>query len=790
MPAHTKRILWICRDRLLRQVEVPFLRETGFEIYIPASLLGEDEVPPQNTIPEKDRELLDRFDFFGHYFSPDIIEAVNRNFPIAMGELNQYLADSLVSFFSGVTLLREMAYGAPLGDPRKIEEIFPPASSFWASFYEKRSRIFLLSMIQNIPPYLDEVFRNHSIWLPPLFPFHFETASEPSEPRRNAVLFSCPEVLSCKDANDRFQSLRKLCKGIPFCVLGHQSVKHGEDCAEVWGETEEAQEVLYRECAVYFDPSQNAAVIDRATIKALMHNMPVLFMRGGYLAGLESAKELPGCCSSPGEALEKIERIVSGDESLRRYILDTQEVLKKNFHLDFQKYYYYNLLFPCLEKALEIPVRPKRIGIVMQHPYIGGGTLKAFKQIIQMFLRLKVNLSVGLSSEYLDKTKPFHKLDIVEEIRKEVPLSVPIKTFQYQPFQPEFQINCNFFCQTVMRTQPDFLLNDAINFFQECDEFIFISDRTESNIRMTEKPYSLIVYDYLQRYVDHNFIPENYEERMMHFVRNAKQVFVTTEATGKDVASYVGYPEDKVIRLPFELSFREIENYLAEPEEKHRDGYAFKRAGKTFRTKDEKAGEISRNYILWACNSSEHKNHVRVIQAFQKFCQENINDKELLVVTGVLTDHLDPSNDDFLEYPHVKEFKQFLKQNPDIRKRVFFAGEMPRHAFLTTMKNADAVLLSSVYDNGAYAAMESASFRVPCISARYPGIQELADYLKVEPSWYDPYDVDSIADAMILTLKNREDLIGKLPGFPEMKRLDFENMTEKFGAAMHGVIDG
>ena len=158
--------------------------------------------------------------------------------------------------------------------------------------------------------------------------------------------------------------------------------------------------------------------------------------------------------------------------------------------------------------------------------------------------------------------------------------------------------------------------------------------------------------------------------------------------------------------------------------------------------------------------------------------------------TGVLTDRLDPDNDDFLEYPNVREFKQFLKQNPNILKRVFFAGEMPRHAFLTTMKNADAVLLSSVYDNGAYAAMESACFGVPCISARYPGIEELADYLELKPSWYDPYEVDSIADAMIRTLRNREELRGKLPRFEEMKRLDFGNMTEKFGAAMQGVIDG
>ncbi len=774
---------------MLGEVELPFLREAGFEVFVPACLPDNDDKPSNITISKKDYALLNDFDFFGNYFSPEIIDAVNRNFQIAMAELNQYSSDSLVSFFPGVIFIREMGYGIEFGKQRKIEELFPPASNFWASFYENRERIFLISVLNNIPQYLADVFVGHSMWLPPLFPFRYQTPGKNKEIKRNAVLFSCPEILSCPESSGKYQSLRKLLDNIPYSVAGTQSIDCEDSYRTIGNCSNETESAIYRESAVYFDPSREASVIDRATIKALMYNTPVIFMKNGFLSILESAKPLPGCCSSLGEARRKIKRIIDGDATFRKYVLNSQEALKKNFHVDFNKYYYFNLLFPRLEKTLKLPTKPKRIGIMMQQPYIGGGTLNAFKQLIQMFLRLEVDISIGITDEYLDTSKPVYKLDIVDEIRKIVPLPVPIKTFRRQDFMPEFQMNYNTFFRTGRRQQPDILLNDGINYFQECDEFIFISDRTETAGRITGKPYSVVVYDYLQRYVDKNFIPEDYEKKFMDFVRNAKRVFVTTRTTKQDIVSYVGYPADKVVVLPFELSFREIENYLSEPATKHNDGYSIKKKKKKTEKESVKAKKTaSRKYILWACNSSEHKNQLRIIQAFQKFLRDS-NLKHVLVISGVLTDRLDPDNDEFMEYPNVKDFKLFLRKNPQIRKQVFFAGEMPRHAFLTTMKNADAVLLSSVYDNGAYAAMESACFRVPCISARYPAMEELVKYLGIKPSWYDPYDVDSIAAALEYALTNRKALSKKLPELEKMKALDFENMTGKFKAAMHGVIN-
>src|SRR6185295_20249307 len=73
--------------------------------------------------------------------------------------------------------------------------------------------------------------------------------------------------------------------------------------------------------------------------------------------------------------------------------------------------------------------------------------------------------------------------------------------------------------------------DDGIKHFLDCDLWLFFSDRLVHSLPPI-RPYILMVYDYLQRYVP--ILSEKDHQQLMNNVHAAECILVTTEFTKED----------------------------------------------------------------------------------------------------------------------------------------------------------------------------------------------------------------------------------------------------------------
>ena len=137
---------------------------------------------------------------------------------------------------------------------------------------------------------------------------------------------------------------------------------------------------------------------------------------------------------------------------------------------------------------------------------------------------------------------------------------IPIRFFLWeQPTQTQYDTVCKMghLPQDKKHQTPFCVMNDNINCFCECDRWLFVSDRLHKGTPIPLRPYSVVVYDYLQRYLPFQLLPESLENYFINAVRFADGVFVTNQETAKDMILHIGVPHKKIFLLPFEFTAKE-----------------------------------------------------------------------------------------------------------------------------------------------------------------------------------------------------------------------------------------
>lgn len=221
----------------------------------------------------------------------------------------------------------------------------------------------------------------------------------------------------------------------------------------------------------------------------------------------------------------------------------------------------------------------KKIAVMLPCPYLGG-TLQGVKNIVRMLaLGAKHRHdSIQIVLSVLDGT-----YDIEEEFRDLISIpGVYIRETTWQDYSREqaqeimYNVDLGKTKLTYLRYS---LPDDGINNFYDCDAWFVVSDRCSAPL-IPLRPYSVLVYDYIQRYVDLG-IDAYFDSSFIEQARQAKKVFVTTPQTGRDAAYYCGLKKEKVHCLEMEVS---LPTHVEIPENARK-----------------------RDYILWISNGTRHK---------------------------------------------------------------------------------------------------------------------------------------------------------------------------------------
>lgn len=797
-----KRIIWICNHVTLMDAEVPLLLELGFEVFVPkkfpkgsefVSCVSKYTYDPSLSISPEDLALLNTVDFYEDIFSDQVIDAINRNFDIAICTFYEKPLKMLVRHFPGKIFIRAFGLATRASYWNVARENW--GQLFLDQMYSIRDRLYFAMSYRNMVKVEKNIFRENAVFLPLGLPDNFaQSLRDKYNGKKAQILFVCPKICAIEYYYREYKRFKHNFWGFPYVIAGNPFGKVTD--RHMLGYLPRAEyDKVFCESRVMYYHSMEARHLHYHPLEAIYANQPVIFMTAGMLGQLNPKIKYPGSADSIMDARIKILRILAKDRIFIREVQESQRDLLQYFTPEYVKRHWVRSFLPLVEdkkeeeKPIEVSPVPaekkelspapagkkEHIGLILPVGY-RGGTLHAFLQIARMLKACGYRVTIGLPEDYLIKESVFYYPTILDEVmrRLESDTDIPIRFYTWEQMVTEQNSSLRAMAQLPDLKEPllrNGMMNDRVNCFCECDRWLFVSDRFFSGIPMPLKPYSILVYDFLQRYMPFPLLPPHIESLYTHSTRQAESLFVTNPETASDMIVYNGVQSKKIFLLPFEFTAKEMIKYssLNRPPFKNK-----------------------RPYIVWACNRAWHKNHVRVLHALIRYYSDFGGSLEVFI-TGVETEALDYKQSqkdkikkgdkknaaDFKLPQHVLEFQALFKKNKDIlKKNVHIKGEMDRNSYFDLLAGAEFLLLSSLSDNGAFGAIEAAWLGVPCASSDYPHMRYMSKHFGITPLWYKGEKIDSIAETFVKMPQCSEEYRKMLPSHDFLESLSYEHHKE------------
>jgi len=198
-------------------------------------------------------------------------------------------------------------------------------------------------------------------------------------------------------------------------------------------------------------------------------------------------------------------------------------------------------------------------------------------------------------------------------------------------------------------------------------------------------------------------------------IRNADHVIAVSQTTKNDIVKYARYPEDKISVIYSGINhnfFRPM------PQDEARE-------------KLQLAHGLDRPFILYV-SRLEHpgKNHVRLIEAFERFKLEN-DSAHQLVLTGA-----DWSGADII--------KARAAESP-VKDDIVFPGFVPAKSLPLLYASCDMMIFPSLFEGFGFPILEALACGAPVACSKASSMREIAG--DTVPT-FDPENSDAIFDAM------------------------------------------
>lgn len=710
-----RRVMWLLNHGAARKFEIPMLKRIGFrEFYTPKIFpsrvdfrsASADFSEDQNlTIP---LDVVERFNSL-NWYSPQPREVWNlasQYFDVAFFINDDASASTaLMKHFRGAAVWRtygldkSLSYSALVGRHPEFEQAMVAGHErFW--FGQAYPHLASVEA-----PFL----KQRGIYLPlgmPDVSMHDEW-----EGQDKRILFVCPDLGFNEYYQKVYADFRRHFGDLPYVVGGGQPIK--VDDPHVLGYlSAESYARNMRDLRVMYYHSQEPRHIHYHPFEAVRAGMPLIFLAGGMLDSL-GGKDLPGRCESEAVARKKIERILSGDQKLIEDVRQSQ--IKVLEAMAFEA------MVPIWQQAMgrivhevgsareptrPAPRRKKRVAVLVPVKY-RGGSLRGAKMLAQAIRlgSIQAGAEVEVVLGHIDDPELYAPSDF-----KDLEHGIKVRPYRWRWLDKATAVRAMEYSGSVgSLDHPTYAVpDDGIQQFSDCDLWILVSDRVEVPL-LPIRPYALMVYDYLQRYV--SIMQPGADEMFLLAARHAQKVLVTTEFTRKDAIGYAGVSEQRVVKVP-----------MLAPDVKAGAGVD--------------AAE-DQPYFVWSTNAAPHKNHVVALKALVTYYDEMGGTLDC-VITGVNSRGLRDGGQ-----ANLQEAAKIISENRTLQQRVKVRGELPDVQYATLLGQAQFFWHPAVIDNGTFGVVEAARLGVPSLSSDYPAMREMDSQFKLNLA-FSPSDDPAI----------------------------------------------
>lgn len=262
------------------------------------------------------------------------------------------------------------------------------------------------------------------------------------------------------------------------------------------------------------------------------------------------------------------------------------------------------------------------------------------------------------------------------------------------------------------------------------------------------------LYDCQHKYLPEFFTANEIKTRDLHFTSMLEgPVIVNARDVKNDLIKFYNAKPENIFALPVspKLNVNYLESY----------------------SNDTLKYNLSSRYFLSSNQFWKHKNHATLFKAFAKFI-ENTGNKDInLYCTGTMKDYRRPE--------YISELEELI-QSLEIENRVHLLGLIPKTDQIEIMKNAIALIQTTLFEGGpgGGAVWDACSLGVPSIVSDIRVNKELESELV---TFFEAKNFKDLAEKM------EEALIKSYPKYSsdELKQKSLENM-ERLGNYLVSAI--
>lgn len=750
MTAHSlPRVMWLLNHGSARRFEVAMLKRIGVtEIFLPKRFpvdpsfrsASVDYSEDANlTIPADAIAVLNEADW---YRDPgrEAWDVANRYFDVMFFILHHpEFIHGIAKRYRGIALWRTYGLQQDMSYTQILQTTMNRSGE--PSIRALGNRFFFAQAYEHLHTAESDLLADRRLFLP----LGLDNCTLRDEWRGNdaRIFFVCPGIGLNPYYKAVYRKFTEDFRGLPFAVAGEQPIS--VDDPRVLGFVDRAaHERNMREMRVMFYHSSEPRHVHYHPFEAVRAGMPLVFMAGGLLDRM-GGSDLPGRCTSIGEARRKIERILDDDRKLIAHIRGSQVRLLDRMRPDACVDAWrtgFGQITKNLHAVRSTPPaqgRKPRIAVIVPVNYRGGSLsgAKLLAEAIDTGAR-QAGSPVEVIFGHLDDPD----CDTREEFAG-LPLSIKRRPYKWHILSREAAHRAMAYAgrEQIMDAPAYQVPEDGMKQFMDCDLWVIVSDRLEHPV-LPLRPYVLMVYDYLQRYQP--LLRQDLNRSFIGAAHLAERIFVTTDFTRQDAIQYAGLPDRQVVRVPM-LARRFLDG------EHSRERNA------------------NRGYFLWTTNLAPHKNHVNALKALDRY-YNRLDGKLTCCVSGVGTDQIFKS-----KLKHLAPLRQLVDNSPNLRRRLQLLGELPDHAYRSTLAGTHFLWHAGWIDNGTFSVVEAAQLGVPSLSSDYPAMREIDAQFALRLAWMNSRDPDDMARQ----LKHMELHADRLrAGLPSHERLETQSVEQ------------
>ncbi len=759
--AKKNRILWLINHTTLRDFEIPMLISLGFEVYTPKNIpefihewSGSNcyDYDGTLTIPSEDLAILNQHDFYDGEMTETIAAIINKYFASAFCVFYPALLNEVVKNFHGHVLLRAFGLDKSTSYTKVIEDAL--GRNFFTILKKMGNRFWFSESYDNLNEIEHYSLKNRAIYHPLGLPESFFKHQNTWVGGEKKILFFCSRINASPTYYGKiYKEFKQNFGDIPHLIAGNQPIAVDDPCV-AGKQSRDTLDQWLKSYAVMYYHSEEPRHLHYHPLEAIIFGMPLIFMRKGILEHM-GGKDQPGACETIQEAREKIHRIIGGDTIFINEILKRQVEMLTAFSLEFaKKLWQENFIDKVLvEEITYTNIKPiHKIGLFLPVPY-KGGSLVAAKNIAKMIVlgseELGDNIQLVFScveNEYNAKA----------DFRDLTELGITVRETKWiKLIKQQVEAIQNFAGKKSNLDFQQYLLpTDGICNFNDCDFWLVISDRTCYPLAPI-KPYGMVIYDYIQRYVPE--ITHGSGSAFDNYIASARQanfVLTTTPQTAQDAIQFAGVKASAVHLIPMEFEPVKADAcQLIENEEP---------------------------YFLWPTNTSPHKNHLKALEALHIYYNE-LNGSYNVHITGSDTEDFSNSSS---PCNYVKQVVEAINKSSKTRQSIHIFGDLPRKEFANKLKKARFVWHPTKIDNGTYAAVEAAYLGVPTLSNDYPQMHYINERFRLNLQFINMNEPYKVA----LKLKEMEKMQDKLrlhlPKQEFLEQFSYESLAANFWSSI------